>query len=217
MATKKSLKKSVSAKTNKKAVSKKAPAKKATKAKRPAKAAKTKKAPAKVAVLKSALPPRAPGEKRYWLVKSEPEVFSFDDLMQAPKRTTFWDGIRNYTARNYLRDYMKVGDGVLVYHSNAEPPAIVGIAEVAREGYPDHTQFDASHHHFDPDAKEENPTWYMVDIRGMQPLARPVPRPELRELKELAGMMLLQKGSRLSVQPVSEADWNFVLKLGGVS
>jgi predicted RNA-binding protein with PUA-like domain len=148
-------------------------------------------------------------------VKTEPEVFSFSDLQQQPDQTTFWDGIRNYQARNYLRDSMKLGDGVLVYHSNAEPPAIAGLAEVVREGYPDHTQFDATHHHYDPDAKADNPTWYMVDIKAEQSLSRLLPLPELRELKELSGMVLLQKGSRLSVQPVTEAEWNFVRKLGG--
>ena len=207
--------------TMKVAPGKKAPAAKKAKAvkkpagsKRAKPAATTKKPPAKSAAPSAPLP-RAPGEKRYWLVKTEPEVFSFDDLQNAPSRTTCWDGVRNYQARNFLRDSMKLGDGVLVYHSNAEPPAIAGVAEIAREGYPDHTQFDAMHHHYDPDARTDNPTWYMVDIRAVRSLPRTLALPELREVKELAGMTLLQKGSRLSVQPVSEAEWNFVLKLAG--
>jgi predicted RNA-binding protein with PUA-like domain len=158
---------------------------------------------------------RAPGERRYWLVKTEPEVFSFNDLMKMPGATTHWDGVRNYQARNFLRDSMKLGDGVLIYHSNAEPPAIVGLAEVSREGYPDHTQFEAKHVHFDPDAKTENPSWFMVDVRAVQPLARPLPLPELRTIKDLERMTLLQKGSRLSVQPVAAEEWELVRKLGG--
>ncbi len=192
---------------------KRKPAKRASKVAKP-KAPGTK-TPKKVAP--SSIPfPRAPGQKLYWLVKTEPDVFSFTDLMNAPSRTTHWDGIRNYTARNYLRDQMKAGDGVLVYHSNAEPPAIAGLAEVAREAYPDHTQFDAKHHHFDPAAKADNPAWYMVDIKGVAPLARSLPLPELKSVKSLTGMMLLQKGSRLSVQPVTAAEWAIVLDLGGV-
>jgi predicted RNA-binding protein with PUA-like domain len=212
MAAKKSVKKAVA---SKKSVAKKStPAKKAAVGKTAAKSAP--KTPKKAAAPLPSAIVRVPGDKRYWLVKTEPDVFSFENLLSAPERTTCWDGIRNYQARNYLRDSMRLGDRVLVYHSNAEPPAIVGVAEIVREGYPDHTQFDAMHHHFDPAAKPENPTWYMVDIRAVQSLARPLPLPELREVKELTGMMLLQKGSRLSVQPVTEAEWNFVMKLGGV-
>lgn len=159
--------------------------------------------------------PRADG-RRYWLVKTEPDVFSFDDLMNAPKRTTYWNGVRNYQARNFMRDDMKRGDGVLVYHSNANPPGVAGIAEVAREGYPDHTQFDENDSYFDPKAKPDAPTWIMVDIRGVKPLARELPLPELRENPRLEGMVLLQKGSRLSVQPVTEKEWKEILRMGGV-
>ncbi len=155
--------------------------------------------------------------RRYWLVKSEPEVFSFADLMAAPGAITCWDGVRNYQARNSIRDDMKVGDGVLFYHSNADPMAIVGIAEVARDAYPDDTAFDRSHPHFDPKSRAEDPTWMMVDIRGLHPLKTPLTLPELREVKGLEGMVLLQKGSRLSVQPVTAAEWKVIVALGAKS
>jgi predicted RNA-binding protein with PUA-like domain len=149
------------------------------------------------------------------LLKTEPEVFSFADLEKAPGKTTGWDGVRNYQARNFMRDQMQVGDGVLIYHSNADPPGIAGVAEVARTGYPDPTQFNAKHHHYDPAAKQESPTWYMVDVRAKQKLTGPLSLPELREVPGLGKMVLLQKGSRLSVQPVSPEEWNIILKLGG--
>jgi len=180
-------------------------------------AAKTAKpAPAKAWTLPKA-EGRAAGEKRYWLVKTEPSVFSFDDLMALPNKTTFWDGIRNYQARNFLRDQMKQGDGLIVYHSSAEPPAAVGIAEVAREGYPDATQFDPKHDHYDPDSKQDDPRWFMIDVRGVKAFSRPIPLAELRELPGLEKMVLLQKGSRLSVQPVSPAEWTVLTKVGGIA
>jgi predicted RNA-binding protein with PUA-like domain len=144
--------------------------------------------------------PRRSGEKRYWLVKSEPEVFSFDELMKAPDRTTHWDGVRNYTARNFMRDVMRIGDPVLFYHSNATPPAIVGLCEVVREGYPDHTADQDSH----------DPVWFMVDVRAVRPLPRPLPLPELKGRKELAGMALLRIG-RLSVSPVRPEEWDVMM------
>lgn len=153
--------------------------------------------------------------KRYWLVKSEPETFSWDDLWAAPKRTTGWDGVRNFQARNLLRDEMKPGDGVLFYHSSTDPKAVVGIAEVARAGYPDPTAFDKSSDHFDPKSDRATPTWYMVDIKAVAPLARPVTLDELRGVKGLENMVLLKKGSRLSVQPVSEREWKIIAELGG--
>jgi predicted RNA-binding protein with PUA-like domain len=156
--------------------------------------------------------PRKPGEKRYWLVKSEPTTFSFDDLMARPDRTTFWDGVRNYTARTFMRDGMKLGDPVFFYHSSAEPPAIVGICEVAREGYPDHTALDANDPHFDPDSDPNDPKWFMIDVRGVRPLPRPVPLPELRARKELAGMALLRIG-RLSVSPVKANEWETIMEM----
>jgi predicted RNA-binding protein with PUA-like domain len=164
----------------------------------------------------AALPkPSATGE-RFWLVKTEPDVFSFDDLLEAPDQTTFWDGVRNYQARNYLRDAMKLGDRVLIYHSNAEPPGAIGIARVVREGYPDHTQFDPNDGHFDPDAKPEDPRWFMVDLKAERKFERLVSLPELRELPGLSGMVLLQKGSRLSVQPVTADEFTRITKAGGI-
>jgi predicted RNA-binding protein with PUA-like domain len=151
--------------------------------------------------------------RRYWLMKSEPGVFSFDDLWRAPRRTTAWDGVRNFTARNFLRDQMKKGDRVLFYHSSAEPSGVAGIAEVVREGYPDPTAFDAKHDHFDPTSRPESPTWYMVDIKAVERLPRFVSLAELRGVKGLAKMELLRKGSRLSVQPVSAEEFGIVVKL----
>jgi predicted RNA-binding protein with PUA-like domain len=160
--------------------------------------------------------PTAARPRRYWLVKSEPDVFSFDDLLASPGRTTCWDGVRNYQARNSMRDDMKKGDLVLFYHSSAEPTAIVGIAEVVRESYPDHTALDPGDPHFDPKSKAEAPTWMMVDIKGRKSLAKPLSLADLRGVKGLEKMVLLQKGSRLSVQPVTSAEWEIVCRLGGV-
>jgi len=157
---------------------------------------------------------RAPGERRYWLVKSEPGVFSFDDLLGAPGRTTCWDGVRNFAARNFLRDGMKLGDRVFFYHSMADPQAIVGIAEVVREGYPDHTALDAKHPHYDADSHPDAPQWYMVDLRAVEPLPRPVMLPELKVRKELAEMALLRIG-RLSVTPVRSAEWAVIVGMAG--
>jgi predicted RNA-binding protein with PUA-like domain len=151
--------------------------------------------------------------RQYWLLKSEPESFSIDDLEKSKNKTTCWDGVRNYQARNFLRDSFKKGDGVLFYHSNADPPAIVGTAEVVKEGYPDHTAFDPDDHHYDPKSDKKNPSWYMVDVKHVKTFANPIGLPDLRDHKELKNMVLLQKGSRLSVQPVTEAEWNFITKL----
>jgi predicted RNA-binding protein with PUA-like domain len=155
---------------------------------------------------------RQPGEQRYWLVKSEPEAFSFDDLMRAPGRRTGWDGVRNHVARNFLRDGMKTGDRVFFYHSNADPPAIVGICEVVREAYPDPTALDRNHDHFDPKSDPANPTWVQVDLRAIERLRRPVGLPELKARPELANMALLRIG-RLSVSPVGEAEWRTILAM----
>lgn len=151
---------------------------------------------------------------RHWLVKSEPSTFSFDDLLASPKRTTGWDGVRNYQARNHLRDGMKRGDLVFFYHSSTEPTAIVGVAEVAREAYPDPTALDPKHPHYDPKSKADAPSWVMVDLRAVEPLARPVTLAELKGTKGLERMVLLQKGSRLSVQPVSSEEWDIIYALG---
>ena len=151
--------------------------------------------------------------RQFWLVKSEPDVFSFDDLLASPDRTTCWDGVRNYQARNSMRDGMRIGDQVFFYHSNAEPTAIVGVCEVVREAYPDHTALDPADPHFDPKSKADAPTWLMVDLRAVAPLARPLSLAELKGVKGLEKMALLQKGSRLSVQPVSPSEWKAVMAL----
>lgn len=152
--------------------------------------------------------------RRYWLVKSEPDAFSFDDLLASPQKTTGWDGVRNYQARNTLRDEMKKGDMVLFYHSSTDPMAVVGVAEVVREGYPDETAFDKRSSHFDPKSKREAPTWYQVDLAAREKFARPVTLAELRGVKGLEKMVLLQRGSRLSVQPVSATEFQIITKLG---
>jgi predicted RNA-binding protein with PUA-like domain len=151
---------------------------------------------------------------RYWLLKSEPEAFSIDDLARAKKGTTRWDGVRNYQARNFLRDEIAVGDGILFYHSNADPPAVAGTARVVRAGYPDPTQFDAGDGHHDPDSSPDAPRWFAVDIAFEAKFPRAVSLPELRADPALAEMVLLRKGSRLSVQPVSAAEWKRIAKLG---
>lgn len=186
--------------------------KSATKASRTKKA--TSKKVAKKRPAKAPRPERAPGQILYWLVKSEPHVFSIDDLANAAGKTTCWDGVRNYQARNTMRDDMKNGDLVLYYHSNAEPPGIAGICKIVREGYPDHTAFDAKDKHFDPKSKKTDPTWFMVDVKLVKKFKREIPLPELKSMKELDGMVLLQKGSRLSVQPVSETHFRFIEDFG---
>ena len=151
---------------------------------------------------------------RHWLLKTEPSVFSFDDLMRATGRTSGWDGVRNYQARNLLRDEMKKGDLLLIYHSSTEPPAVVGIAEVAREGYPDPTQFDRKDEHYDPDSDPAQPRWYQVDVRAVRKLPHPVTLAEIRGEKALAKMALVQRGQRLSVQPVSPAEYQRIVGMG---
>lgn len=154
---------------------------------------------------------------KYWLLKTEPESFSIEDLQNAPNQTTFWDGVRNYQARNYLRDEIKPGDRVLFYHSNANPPAIVGTAKVTKAGYPDHTAWDETNHHYDPGSTPEKPRWYMVDIQYEQTFDEPLSLESMRKVKSLAKMELLRKGSRLSVQPVTAEEFKTVLKQAGVS
>lgn len=152
----------------------------------------------------------------HWLLKSEQDVFSFDDLLKAPKKTTCWDGVRNYQARNTLRDLMKKGDKVFFYHSSSEPIGIVGICEVVREAYPDHTALDPKHDHFDPKSTPAAPIWMMVDVRAMRALPRVLTLAELKGVKGLEQMVLLQRGSRLSVQPVTPKEWTIVCGLAGV-
>ncbi len=155
------------------------------------------------------------GLVRYWLFKTEPGCFSFDDLKGCPEMTEHWDGVRNYQARNLLRDEVRVGDRVLFYHSSIPEPVVVGIAEVVREGYPDWTARDPDSGHFDPKASVDHPIWYMVDVRYVRPLPRPVTRAELKSVPELAGMALLSQ-SRLSIQPVTPVEWETVLRLAGL-
>lgn len=152
--------------------------------------------------------------KRHWLLKTDPETFSWDDLWKAPQRTTFWDGVRNFQARNLLRDEIQEGDEALIYHSGGDAPAVIGIAEIVRAGYPDRTAFERGHDHFDPKSDPEKPSWYMVDVRAVRPLKRPVTLAEMRETRGLERMVLLRKGSRLSVQPVSPEEWRIVIGLG---
>jgi predicted RNA-binding protein with PUA-like domain len=151
---------------------------------------------------------------KYWLFKSEPSCYSIDDLKKDKK--TFWDGIRNYQARNMLRDDIKPGDYVLYYHSNAKPMAVVGTAKVVKEGYPDHTQFDKNEGHYDPKADPDEPRWFMVDVKFIQKFPEPVTRDDLKADKITSDMMVMQRGSRLSVQPVEEKEWLAVHKLAGV-
>ena len=150
--------------------------------------------------------------RQYWLMKSEPSVFSIEDLARAPKGRTCWDGVRNYQARNFMRA-MRPGDQVFFYHSNANPPAIAGIAEVAATAYPDPTQFERKHKHFDSASDPNAPRWDMVDIRYVRTFAVPISLDSLRTEKSLAGMALLQKGSRLSVQPVTKGEWEYIQRL----
>lgn len=150
---------------------------------------------------------------RYWLMKSEPGEFSIDDLEQRPDQTEPWDGVRNYQARNFMRDEMQLGDRAFFYHSNCNTPGIVGIMEIVREGYPDYTAFDPESNHFDPKSNPDKPRWMMVDVKYVRHTERVIPLAELKKHDELAGMKLLQKGNRLSVMPVSEHEWFYVLGL----
>lgn len=151
--------------------------------------------------------------RRYWLVKSEPDCFSWDDLERAPRRTAHWDGVRNHQARNFMRDGMRLGDLVFFYHSSADPTAIVGVAEVVREAYPDHTAFDPAADHFDARSDAESPTWVMVDLRARERFPRPITLAELKRAAGLEQMVLLKRGSRLSVQPVSAEEWAIIHEL----
>jgi predicted RNA-binding protein with PUA-like domain len=141
-----------------------------------------------------------------WLMKSEPEVFGIDDLARKPKKTSGWDGVRNYQARNFMRA-MKAGDQAFFYHSNAEPPGVAGVVEIVREAYPDPSQFDRKSDHFEPRATTDSPVWSQVDVKLVRKLPRLLTLEELRGMPELEGMVLLRRGSRLSVQPVSPAEW----------
>ena len=150
---------------------------------------------------------------RYWLMKTEPTTYSIDDLAAEADQTTCWEGVRNYQARNLLRDEIKQGDRVLFYHSACKPPAVVGTAVVSRDGYPDSFAFDRRSKYYDAKSDPDNPTWYMVDIRLETQFEHPVTLAELREKAALKEMVLLQKGSRLSVQPVKKKEFDTVLKM----
>lgn len=148
----------------------------------------------------------------YWLMKSEPDCFSIDDLSNAPNQTTHWDGVRNYQARNFMRNQMAIGDQVLFYHSNCNPPGIIGIAEVVSEAYPDYTAFDPDSEHPDMKSTPDNPRWFMVDIRFKEKFNHLISLDTLRQYPELEEMILLRKGNRLSILPVSKKEWIFITK-----
>jgi predicted RNA-binding protein with PUA-like domain len=151
----------------------------------------------------------------YWLMKSEPETFSIDDLRSSPKKTTHWDGVRNFQARNFMRDAMQRGDEAFFYHSNCEQPGIAGVVTIVKTGYPDHTAFDPNDNHYDAESDREAPRWYMVDVRFQRKLRRVITLEELRKHSSgaLAGLALLKRGQRLSITPVSAAHWKFILTL----
>lgn len=152
---------------------------------------------------------------KYWLFKSEPSEFSIDDLASSPRKTTYWDGVRNYQARNFMRDDMRKGDLVLYYHSNCDIPGVVGIAEITRESYVDHTAFDSNDKHYDAKSTEDSPRWCMVDIRLKRKFSRTIALSELRkyEKRQLKNFVLLRKGNRLSIVPTSKKEWDFIVSL----
>lgn len=151
--------------------------------------------------------------KQYWLMKSEPDTFSIDDLAQAKNQTTFWEGVRNYQARNTLRDSMKVGDLAFFYHSSCKEPAIVGVVKITRKGYPDVTAFDPKSSYYDPKSKPSEPRWYGVDVQLVEKLARPLTLSSIRAEHKLADFKLLQKGNRLSVFSVTNQEWQILLSM----
>jgi len=149
----------------------------------------------------------------YWLIKSEPHVFSFDDLLASPKQTTPWDGVRNYQARNFMRDDMKQGDKILYYHSSTKIPGVVGVAEVASDPYPDPLQFDENSNYYDEKASKDEPRWILVDVKGVEKLPRLVTLDEIKSEERLADMRLVQRGNRLSVMPVTKKEFEIILEL----
>jgi predicted RNA-binding protein with PUA-like domain len=152
---------------------------------------------------------------RYWLFKSEPSCFSFSDLQTRPYATEHWDGVRNYQARNFLRDEIKVGDQVLFYHSSIPEPCVVGLCRVTKAGYPDHTACDPASDHFDPKASPSNPIWYMVDLQATAPISPPVTLATIRMHPALQQMPLLNR-SRLSIQPLSQTEFQIIMEMGGI-
>jgi predicted RNA-binding protein with PUA-like domain len=151
---------------------------------------------------------------RYWLFKSEPSCYSFSDLMNEPNAIAPWEGVRNYQARNYIRDDMKIGDGVLFYHSSCEVPAVVGTAEIVSAPYPDPTQFDPASEYFDEKAAKDNPRWFLVDIKARKQFSQIVTLAKMKQTKGLENMVVLRKGNRLSITPVTKSEWDIVCKIG---
>jgi len=149
----------------------------------------------------------------YWLMKSEPDVFGVDDLMKAPGKTDTWDGVRNYQARNMMRDEMKKGDLVFFYHSNCKEPGIAGIMKIVRAGYPDHTAFDPDEKYYDPKSDPDNPRWYMVDVKHVRKLKQVITLTELKTHAQLSDLPLVRRGNRLSIMPVTKKQWDFILSL----
>lgn len=156
--------------------------------------------------------PREPGQRLHWLMKSEPSVFSIEDLKRKPEQTSSWDGVRNFTARNFMMQ-MKLGDLVFFYHSSDEPVGVAGIAEVVREHHPDHTAQDPRSEYHDPKATPENPRWFMVDVRHVETFPRLIPLADLRKIPALRRMIALRPGNRLSVTPLTAAEWNAIVDL----
>jgi len=153
----------------------------------------------------------------YWLMKSEPDVYSIDHLRSQKRRTDHWDGIRNYQARNFMRDQMKTGDLAFFYHSNCSEPAVVGIMEIVSAAYPDHTAFDPNEKHFDAKSDPDNPRWLMVDVKFKKKLKMPITLQAIKAEKKLADMRLVQRGNRLSILPVTPGEWRHILKMVGES
>lgn len=154
---------------------------------------------------------------RYWLFKSEPDAFSIDDLKSKPNKTEHWDGVRNYQARNMMRDDIKKGDQVLFYHSNCKPPGIVGVAKVVKESYPDFTAWDMDSKYYDPKSTPEKPRWFMVDIKFVKKFPRLISLDELKQHEKLYEMLILRKGNRLSITPVTEKEWRTILDIADIA
>lgn len=151
--------------------------------------------------------------RNYWLMKSEPEAFSIDHLYQSKNKTTSWDGVRNYQARNMMRDQMKKGDLAFFYHSNANPPGIVGIMEVVKKSHPDITAFDPESKYYDPKSSPENPRWFLVDVQFKEKFDHMISLDALKQIPELENMQLLRKGNRLSIMPIAKDEWKIINNL----
>jgi predicted RNA-binding protein with PUA-like domain len=159
---------------------------------------------------------KATTEPASWLMKSEPTTFSFDDLLASPDQISPWDGVRNYQARNFMRDVMRMGDRVLFYHSSIADPAVVGVAEVVSESYPDPTQFDEKSAYYDPKSERAKPRWWLVDVKAVAVMPKPVLRSEMHKEEALQGLSVLQKGSRLSIHPIPVEAYRVILRMGGL-